>query len=151
MIKNRQTPTGYNISIIYLYLSTGYNISNRHSHQYINYHTKNNLLYCYSLCLRNNAMYIFSTESNCSLTSLHSTFKQRISICMCLCTHGRQMIVTETSKTTNFQACVFVTYISLYWLTIPFISISTFFYWWIKVTNKTTTLLACFFYNTILY
>ena len=72
---------------------------------------------------------------------------------MCMHTHGRQTMETETSRTTNFWACFFCN-IFLYQLTIPFIC-TTFFYSQVyfrrvRTTNETTTLLACFFHNMIL-
>ena len=72
---------------------------------------------------------------------------------MHMCIHGCQMIVIETSKTTNFWAHFFYNTF-LYWLTILFIGIA-FFYWqfyfrWVKAASETTTVLACF-YDTILY
>ena len=89
-----------------------------------------------------------------------------------MCTHGCQTMVKETSKTTNFWACFF-SKMFVYWSAIPLIStmyicllISLFqtvkavqlsyFYWHVylrpvKVTNKSTTLLAHFVYKTLLY
>ena len=133
-----------------------YQLSNHHSQQYINYCCKNNLLYCCSLCLCNSTSYIFSTWRDCSQTCFHSTFKQRIVILMCMCTCDCQTIKTETSKTPTFWVRFFYNMILFqYWLAIPFISVM-FFYWQVyfrqvKATNKTAFLLACFFYNTILY
>ena len=69
-------------------------------------------------------------------------------------TRGHQTMVTEISKTINFWGR-FVYNMVIYWIAILFIGI-TFFYWQIflrrvKATNKTTTLLTCFVYNTTLY
>ena len=69
-------------------------------------------------------------------------------------TRGHQTMVTETSKTINFWDR-FVYNMVIYWIAILFIGV-TFFYWQVflrrvKATNKTTTLLTRFAYNTILY
>ena len=69
-------------------------------------------------------------------------------------TRGCQTMMTETSKTINFWGH-FVYNMVIYWIAILFISI-TFFYWQVflrqvKETNKTTTLLTHFPYNTTLY
>ena len=82
-----------------------YQLSNHHSQQYINYHCKNNLVYCCSLCLFNSAMCflhkgivhkpVFIPLSNKGVIRMH------------MCTCGHQMMVTETSKTTNFWAQFF--------------------------------------------
>ena len=132
-----------------------YQSSNCHSQQYINYHCKNNLLYYCSLCSHNSAI-SFLHKNDWSQTCFHfiPLSNKGIAICMRMHTRGHQMMVIETSKTTNFWAHFFYN-MFLYWLTIPFISI-IFFYWqafarWVKATNKATVLLALFFYNTIIY
>ena len=79
------------------------------------------VFYCCYLCLLNSRLYLFS------ITCLCSAFKQSIMICMCMCTHGHQMMVTETNKTTNFYASFFYN-MFLYWKVIPLIGI-TFFCW----------------------
>ena len=66
-------------------------------------------------------------------------------------TRDHQMMATETSKTINFWGH-FVYNMVVYGMAILFIGI-TFFYWQvflrrIKATNKTTTLLTRFAYNT---
>ena len=63
---------------------------------------------------------------------------------MCMCTHGHQTMMTESSKMINFWGR-FVYNMVIYWITILFIGI-TFFYWqvflgWVKATNETATLL----------
>ena len=68
------------------------NIS-RQCQQYINYCCRSNRLYCCSLCLHNSAATSFLLQ-----ICFHSTFKQKIGICMHMCTHGCQMMVTETVK-----------------------------------------------------
>ena len=45
-------------------------------------------------------------------------------MCMCMRTHDRQMMVTETSKATNLRVHFF--YKMLHWLAILFISITFF-------------------------
>ena len=70
-------------------------------------------------------------------------------------TCGHQMMVTETSKMTNFGAVLFITWLYNYWIAILFIGIA-FFYWQVflrrvKANNETTTLLTHFAYNTTLY
>ena len=72
---------------------------------------------------------------------------------MRMCTPDCHRMVTETSKTTNFQARFLNTF--SYWLANLLINI-TFLYWqdffrWVKETNKTTNLEARFFYNSFLY
>ena len=105
------------------------------------------------LCVHVTVLYLFYIKR--WFTNLfHSTFKQRIAICMRMRTHGHQTMVTETRKTINFWGR-FVYNMVIYWITILFIGI-TFFYWQVflrrvKATNETTTLLTHFAYNTTLY
>ena len=69
---------------------------------------------------------------------------------MRMCTHGHQMMVTETSKTINFWGR-FVYNMVVYWIAILFIGIM-FFYWQVFLRRvKATTLLTRFAYNTTLY
>ena len=69
-------------------------------------------------------------------------------------THGHQTMVTETSKTINFWGR-FVYNMVIYWIAVLFIGITFFcsqvFMRRVKATNKTTTLLTCYSYNTTLY
>ena len=92
----------------------------------INYHCKQHQPCYSSLYLYRPQFYIFSTQ-----TIVHkrfcSTFKQRIAIRMCMRTHGRHMMVTETSKTINFQSCFFHNTF-LYWLTTLLVAIIS-LYW----------------------
>ena len=118
-----------------------YQLLDRHSTQYTNYHKKNPF-YCY-LYLINNTM--FSAWSNHSQTCVSSTFKQRIVIRMHMHTRGHQTMVTKTSKTTNLCSC-FLYNMSLFWKAIPFIGV-TFFCWqvpfrWVKETNDITILVG---------
>ena len=96
------------------------------------------------LCVHVSVLYLFYIKRCGSQTCFHSTFKQRIAICMCMHTRGHQTMVTETSKKINFWGC-FVYNIVIYWIAILFIGV-TFFYWQVflrcvKATNETTTLL----------
>ena len=73
---------------------------------------------------------------------------------MCMRTRGHQTMVTEISKMINFWGR-FVYNMVVYWMAMLFISI-TFFYWQlflrrVKATNRKTTLLTRFAYNTTLY
>ena len=73
---------------------------------------------------------------------------------MCMCTHGHQTMVTETSKTINFWGH-FVYNIVIYWIAILFMAIM-FFYWQVflrrvKAANERTTVLTRFTYNMTLY
>ena len=63
-------------------------------------------------------------------------------------THGCHRIVTEISKTANFQARFFYN-MFLYWLATY--SLLASFFKWVKETNKTTNLECRFFYNSFLY
>ena len=123
-----------------------YRLSNHHSSTSI---AVIRIIYFTVLCVYVLVLYLLDLKW--LFTNLfHSTFEQRIVIHMHMSTCSHQIMVTETSKTTNFKACFF-----FYWLTTPFISI-IFFYWQVyfqrvKATNETTTLLAYLFYNTILY
>ena len=90
-----------------------YQLSNRHSTQYINHRCKKNLFYYFHLCLLNSILCFCIKPSLSNLSSFH--FQQRIAIRMRLRAHGHQMMVTETSKTTNFWACFFYN-MFLYWI-----------------------------------
>ena len=68
-----------------------------------------------------------------------SSFKQRIAISMHIPTHGRHMMASGTSKTTNFKGLCFYS-MFLNWIATLFISM-TFFYWqvffrWLKQLTK---------------
>ena len=69
---------------------------------------------------------------------------------MHICTRGHHTMVTETSKTANFQ----IHFYNMFLLLNLLINI-TFLYWkvfrQVKETNETTTLEAGFFYNSFLY
>ena len=68
-------------------------------------------------------------------------------------THGRHILVPETSQTTSFSAPFF--YNTFLNVLNPFIDV-TFLYWQgffrqVKETNETTNLQARFFYNAVFY
>ena len=97
-----------------------YQLSHCHSTQYICY--KKNLFYCCYLCV---VFYLFCVKQSSShLFSF--AFKQSIIIHMCMHTHGCQMMVIGTSKTTNFLNNFFYN-IFLYWIATPVIGVMFFY------------------------
>ena len=92
---------------------------------------------------------IFSTQHDSS----YSTFKQRITIHMCIHTCGCLMMATESNKPTSHWAHFFTTRFLL--VSNPIHQYNMFllasFFRQVKDTNKTTHPEACFFYNTFLY
>ena len=74
---------------------------------------------------------------------------KKIAICMHMCTHDHQMIVTETSKTINLWGR-FVNKIVIYWIAILFIGI-TVSYWqvfwsWLKQPMKQPPYILLIYY-----
>ena len=119
--------------IIYCFsTSIIYQLSTHHIQQYINYHC--NFLYYCSLCLRNSTV-IFSIYVKWLFKPVFIPLQTRT---VHMCTHGCQIMVTETSRATNFWALFFYTANTfLYWLAILFIGI-TFFYWKVFQAGKET-------------
>ena len=105
---------GYNTSII-----------SQHSQQYINYRCKKNHPYCYSLYLH--ISFISFLQLFIDLFLLHFQTKDSHTHVYAHYTCDHHRMVTEISKTANFQACFFYNLI-IYWLTNLLIHI-TFLYW----------------------
>ena len=95
-----------------------YQLSNHHSQQYINYHCKNNLLYC-SLCLCINVICFLHKAIVHNLISFQ--FQTKDSDAHVYVHQWSQNNGTETSKATKFCSRF------LCWLTIPFINIMFFY------------------------
>ena len=89
-------------------------------------------------------------------TYFHSTFKQRIAICMHMCIRGHQnWWWQKPAKQWTFGVALFITWLAIYWIAILFIGI-IFFYWQVffemGLSNQwKTTQLTHFAYITTLY
>ena len=92
-------------------------------------------------------IYICSSSISLSLQMCFSfAFKQRILIYMRIRTCGSHTMVTETSKTTNFQVC-FLYNAFLYWLTNLLITITFLYQQFFQAgENKPTKVYKTFLY-----
>ena len=103
-----------------------YQLSNHHSQQYINYHCKNNLLYCCSLCFYVIVLYLFYIKwFFINLFSFHIQTKDSD---MHVYVHSWLLNDCDRNQPNNQFLGLFFCNMLLYWLTISCISV-TFFYW----------------------
>ena len=70
--------------------------STYHSQQYINYHCRKTYFTVVFLCLYNSTLSFLHKA-----TGHKPVFKQRIAMCMHIWSHGHQMMVIQTTKTTS--------------------------------------------------